>query len=211
MKRIALVVALVHLAIVGFASGLSFGIGGSGSYFKSDAKLTSAVAQTDVITADIPYNLFAYVETTYLQMAVGYRFFNGLTIKGPSGAMDDSSHYSYVSLAGYVKLPLHLGSVTLIPMIGVEYDITIAAIDGSGVSFTRQQKRDLNALRIKGGLGAEILFSPSVYFRPEFLFGYQLNNQADQNTISSYKNSGYDDASILTLNFELAILFGVKL
>ncbi len=210
MKRIAVVVALVCLATVGFAGDLSFGIGASGSYFSSDTKLTSAGISQDVTTTEIPYNLFVYVESTNLQLAVGYRTFDGMTVKGQGGTSEVSAKYSYLSLAGYGKFPLHLGSVVLIPMIGVEYDVTLDATL-SGVSADSQTLSDLNALWIKAGLGAEIPLSPSFYFRPEFLFGYQLNNQFDRDLVNIYKGMGFDDASILELNFELALLFGVKL
>jgi hypothetical protein len=207
-----LVLALVCLATVGFAADLSIGIGASGSYFSSDLKVTSAGSSQDSTATEMPFNFFAYVETTYLQIAVGYRMFDGVDVEDFSGTTThDTSSYSYVSLAGYGKFPLQLGFITLIPMIGVEYDITIAATDGSGVSFTSSEKSDVNALWIKAGLGAEIPVSTSFYIRPEFLVGYQLNNQSDQDTISYYKDLGADDASILTLNFELSVLFGAKL
>ena len=133
MKRIAFAVALVCLATLGFASGLSIGIGASGSYSTVETKLTSPGLTQTVTTTDIPYNFFVYFESTYLQLATGYRMFDGQTFKGTAGTSEVSAKYSYVSIAGYGKFPLRLGPVILVPTVGVEYDITLSA-DLSGVS-----------------------------------------------------------------------------
>lgn len=215
MKRLLLVLALVCLAAAAFASDVSVGVGVSGSYFSSDLKLTDAGLDGDILVTGIPLHITAFVDAKYLQVEVGYRMVDGFHVKftppsGSSTESDDNSKYSYVSFAGYGKLPLRLGAITLIPTVGVEYDLTIAATDDSGTDWG-SQKSDLNSLWIKAGLGAEIPVSPTFYIRPELLVGYQLNNESDRDTISFYKNEGFDEASIITLNFELAVLFGVRL
>jgi len=211
MKRILLVLALVCLATAAFASDLSVGVGASGSYYSSDFKVSGGGSTSDSVATAIPFNFMAYVDITYLQVAVGYRMVDGFHIKTDSGSSDDKSKYSYVSFAGYGKFPLQLGSITLIPMVGIEYDLTISATDDSGNEANSSQRSDLNSLWIKGGLGAEISITPEVYIRPELLLGYQLNNQSERDAIDYIKSLGASDASILTLNFELAVLLGVRL
>jgi hypothetical protein len=215
MKAFVLVLVLLCLATGAFA--FDIGVGASGSYFMSDMKITSAGLTSAGLETGIPFNFLAFVDLGNIQLAAGYRMVNGFHIKStsPSGTVtnsdDTTSSYSYLTLAAYGKLPIPLGSITLFPMIGVEYDLTLAATSSTGATATSQQRSDLSSLWIKGGLGADIPVSPGFYVRPELLVGYQLNNQMEKDAITLLKLLGASDASILDLNFELAVLFGVTI
>jgi hypothetical protein len=213
----ALVLALTLLCVAAGAFAVDFGVGASGSYFMSDIKATAAGLTSDSLETGIPFHFMAFADIGSLQMSVGYRMVNGFHIKStsPSGTVtnsdDTTSKYNYLTFAVYGKLPIELGSITLFPMIGIEYDLTLAATSSTGATATSQDKSDLSSLWIKGGLGADILVSQGFYIRPELLIGYQLNNQIEKDAITLLKLFGASDVSILDLNVELAVLFGVRI
>jgi len=208
MKRLLLVLVLVCLAAAAFAGDLSVGVGASGSYYMQTMKGPGGEA----LTTGVPFNFMAFLDSTYLEAAVGYRTVHGFHTKvtpvaGPVSESDDNtSEYSYLTLAAYLRLPIPLGSIALIPMIGVEYDYTLAATNDVGAHATSSQLSDLSSLWIKGGLGIEVPISSAVYLRPECLFGYQLNNEDERKTIDYYLLDSIQD-----LNVELAVLLGVRL
>src|SRR5271169_2062087 len=122
MKRILLVVAMVCLATVAFAADVSLGIGASASYYSSDFTESFAGMTGDSALTRTPFNFMAYADMTYLQIAVGYRMFQGAhekdtnPISGVTETDFNKFSASYVSFAAYGKFPLRLGSVTFFPM-----------------------------------------------------------------------------------------------
>lgn len=219
MKALALVVALLCLATGAFAA--DFGIGVSGAYYMSDLKASAPGSTFEMLGTSIPIDFMAFIDLTYLQLAAGYQMVNGSHLKttttGPSSTtdVDNKGTLGFISFAGYFKYPIRLGSITLFPMLGVEYDMNIIAKDGSGndlrAFWTDQQKTDANELFIKGGLGADISVTPKFYIRPELIVGYKLLSKGENDQIAALKFGGATDASILDLSFELAVLFGVRL
>jgi hypothetical protein len=204
MKRTLFALALVCLATAGFAEGWSAGLGASVSSFKYEIKSDEGGTLTGV-----PFNLVGYVESPYLQFAVGYRMIDGFHIKTSSGAEDVTWKFAYLSFAAFGKYPIQLGPITVFLTAGVEYDFMLHGEDFDG-TFSKQVRRDWNSLWIKAGVGAEVPITAVIYVRPEVLVGYQLNNQFDKNQIDDAKAQGAD-ISINTVELQVTVLVGVKL
>jgi hypothetical protein len=205
MKRTLFALALVCLATGGFAEGWSAGLGASASSFKYEIKSAEGGTLTGV-----PFNLVGYVESTYLQLAMGYRMIDGFHIDAGEGAQDVSWKFAYLSFAAFGKFPIRLGFFTVIPMAGVEYDIMLHGEDFDG-TFSKQVRSDWNSLWIKAGVGAEVPITAVVYVRPEVLVGYQLNNQFDKKQIDDAKAQGVSDISIKIVELQVSVLVGIKL
>jgi len=213
MKRLLLVLAMVCLASGAFAVDVSLGIGGSISYYKNDTKANYFGTDLESTLTRTPWNFMAYADMTYLQFAVGYRTFHGAheTDTGSPDTDLDQFSANYISFSAYGKIPFPLGSITIFPMVGVEYDSTLSGTFSDGTEWDSQTKSDQSEFWIKGGVGLDISMSPQVYLRPEFLVGYKLLNKPEQDGENALKSAGYTNVSILDLSFEVSILIGVRL
>lgn len=214
MKRLILILALVCLATGAFAADV--GIGASASYYSSDLKGSFAGETADAAITRIPFDFMVFVDMTYVQLAVGYRMYHGVHEKDTDSSGTTETDYSktegnYVSFSGYGKYPMELGSITLFPMIGVEYDTTLRGTYSDGSNWTSQTKSDMAEFWIKGGLGADISVTPQLYIRPELIVGYKLLSQPEKDGVDALKALGFTDVSLLPLSIELSVLFGVRL
>jgi hypothetical protein len=165
-----------------------------------------------------PIDIKAFVDFTYLQVSAGYIMVNGATgtigIGSALSTMDLKGILTYVSFAGYLKYPFHVGAVTVFPLLGVEYKLNLTSKDGSGndvkSTMTSQQQADLNELWIEGGAGMDFTLGP-FYIRPEVLIGFKPLSTTDNDTISAAESSGWTSVSFNYFTVNLNILVGYKL
>ena len=218
MKRAVFVLALFCLATGASAIGMSAGLGASGAYYMTSGKYEGYGSSSDTLTRRVPFEFMAFFDMSYFQLAAGYRMFNSAhqktTVKGAGAGTNEADYKQsagFISLAGYGKYPFKLGAITLFPMIGVEYDLAIAATDLNGNDLTGSEKTDTNEFWFKGGVGADFSITPRLYLRPELIVGYKLLSRPEKDAISSLKDSGYSSVSILDLSFEVAVLVGLRL
>ncbi len=218
MKSAVAVLALLCLAAGAFGIDISAGIGANGAYSMTVGKYEGFGSSSDTLTSRIPFTFMAFVDLTYLQVTAGYRMFNGAyqktTVTGVGASTTESDRKlsgGHLAFAGYGKFPFKIGRITLFPMLGVEYDLTIAGTDMIGNDLSGRQKADSNEFWIKGGVGADISITPKIYVRPELIAGYKLLSQPEKDGIALLRDSGYSGVSILNLDFELAVLFGYRL
>jgi hypothetical protein len=216
MKRLLSVLALVCLAAGVFAADVSLGVGGSVSYYSWHLTESAGGLSGEADVTRVPFNFMAFADMTYLQIAVGYRTFHGghETDTDPINGVTDYDYDqwsgSYASLAAYFKIPLRLGSITLFPMIGVEYDIALSGTYSDGTAWTSQTKSDSDEFWIKGGFGLDFSVSTQLYLRPELTVGYKLLNTPEKDMVDAEKALGYD-VTLLPLSFEFSFLLGVRL
>ncbi len=212
MKRFSLVVLLLVLVAASpFAADI--GVGGSVGFF---TELFSAsdyyTGNSETLTSNsTPLDAYVFAGSKYLELRVGYLKISNIVgdYSGEndfghpqSGTTGDPENASFVSAAGFFKIPIDFGGVFLFPMIGAEYDYNLTltdAVTGANLRGSFSNLFDLNQFWIKGGVGAEIKFG-GVFVRPEVLYGIKILNQTDSNNLSSFEeNGGYSNGM---LNFD---------
>jgi hypothetical protein len=219
MKRILVAAVLACLATSAFA--LDFSIGAGAAYdlttwgdFKGNLLANSVEIKEEIKPVDVK----AFVDATYLQISVGYMFFNGgngiTIVNGSSTTTSLTGSMSYVAFAAYVKYPIMLGTVAFFPLAGVEYKLNLTYKDSNGnnlkSSLTSQQQSDLNELWIEGGVGADFSLG-QFYVRPEVVVGFKPLSKTDNNVVTTFQGAGYTSTSFTYFTINLNLLAGFKI
>ena len=217
-------VILLTLSISAFAVDISAGIGASGGYFINEMKTSTATpdVSSETTITYVPFGIIAFFDATYFQGSGGYLMLTNsyekmtVTVSGsPSTLIDQPivGSKSFLCFAAYAKYPFALGPLTLFPILGIEFDLNIIAIDANGndlrASMTDQQKSDANKFWLKGGFGADISFSSKAYIRPALIVGYKLPNVSENNALISAQQAGFD-VLLAPLTFDLNLLIGYR-
>jgi hypothetical protein len=220
MKKIALALILVTLASLAFAIDFSAGLGETAGYGASTLTVSSASGSGTSIASGVPLGVVAFFDATYAQASVGWQMVLGShlnstqTILGSTNTTDTDLTMTIgnLTLALYGRYPFTLGSITISPLLGVEYDInlieTVSGID-QRAGMTGDQLANLNELWIKAGVSADFRLSSRFYVRPALLFGYKFLSRSQSDTISSAPSG--TTVRILNLAAELSVLFGYRI
>ncbi len=223
MKKLLVVPLLICLATAAFAIDLSAGIGGNVGAFSSTYHYEEwVVDQWTERWTTVPFEFSAYFDATYGQAAIGFRA-NGSThyvLKWTAGAfsydntasnIEDNNRSGFLSLALLGRYPFTLGSVTLFPLLGIEYDLNLYYQDETGVdlkaSMTDQEKTDLNQFWLKFGVGADIGVYKGLYVRPLALLGFKVLNSAEKTDLQDAKANA-TSASYVDFVFEAGVQAG---
>jgi len=176
---------------------------GAGGIFAANFGGGIVWTDTPVELLTMPYmggGGYLFLDVVYAEIFVGYFTGGG---KWESGNASDSIALpelprSFVNVGLLAKLPIVAGSVTLFPLLGIDYDIPVAGElkPVSGLAGDVDFKADdLAALWVKFGLGLDVDLSSSVYLRISALYGLRTSNAYEDNIVKLLKNeSGHDDA-----------------
>lgn len=218
MKRL-FVVLIVSLIAAAGAFGLSLSAGGGASISSTSWNLSITAGGTTVSAKDaiLPFGAKAFVDAKYVQVSVGYIMAVKATQSGTGITTTTySNNLSYLTFAALGKYPFDVGSFTLFPLLGAEYDFNIAHgssdyFEGSNGLLASPSSADYNQFWLKGGVGADISLGGKLYVRPEALYGFKLLNSDESNLVSALKSAGATSASLDFGTFDFALLIGYKL
>ena len=103
-----------------------------------------------------------------------------------SNDVDRQMSFLDLSVAGKYPINLAMG-IAIFPLVGLEYDLNLSASNLGG----QEKQSDLNDLYLLLGLGVDIHVTPTVYFRPEVNYGFNLtanpSNTASGSTYTGNK------------------------
>jgi len=192
-KKIILALLMAALLAGGaFAQfNMSAGLGGN-----FGMHMTSYSGEGDKPKPLVGGGFYAFYDATYAMAKVGM-FIGGKKMDMSFLGSDDSTvnmSYTYFSLGLLGKYPIDLGSFTLFPMVGFEYNLFMRGKMGS-TTFTRaginsDDPDDLissllalflganDMFIIQAGAGADFNITDNIYLRPSLLWGIDLYRSA---------------------------------
>ncbi|ULQ58862.1 hypothetical protein K7I13_10010 [Brucepastera parasyntrophica] len=189
MKKLAAVLMCAVLMVSGtFAIGLSAGLGG-----QFDLTFLSEELGSDKETyAGSYFGAYGFVDLTYLEFDIGVLF----------GSTDFYTlDFTFMNLGLYAKYPFKLGFITLAPMIGIDYQITLA-LDPEPYGYS---KADFNTLWVKLGAQLDINLG-RLFIRGTALFGIETKNVIESDLLDYASLLGVDYGIFKSgLDFKAAI------
>lgn len=163
------------------------------------------------------FKVSGFADLTYVQLQIGYeRIVSGeIEIQNSmSGTATGTfnGNFTYLTLGAFGKYPVVVGSLTVFPLLGLEYKLNLVAEDADGKDLkediTSKQESNLNELWIKAGAGADFKISAKVYVRPSILLGYRFLSELEQDMIADFGDMGMDTTvTALGADFNLAVGF----
>ena len=195
-KKISIFAALI-LIFAGniFAQEFSAGVGG---HFTADWTTHDLTADgerrlfrkaEDMNQQSIAGGFYGFFDATYVVANIGLAFGNTNLIKKDNlpDNMKQGIDYTALKLGLFFKYPIALDGFTLFPVLGLDNTIVLGGkvygdtVDEDAHLLTpalRAFQRDLSQYWLKFGVGADFDITDSIYLRPEFLYGFALNNNA---------------------------------
>lgn len=185
MKKIIIVIISICITATAFAQPPSIGIGAvvSPSWQKfSIDNFENEPIDIDVTFSVRPIGVQAYLDVGSLIFTATYARSKTLKIEASGSdagfsagnVVEGNLEITTISFGGLLKLPISLGNITLFPLLGAEYMLTLD-IEGADSSFMD----NYNRIWLKGGLGLDIPLNQQIYLRPTALFGFGLPNKYD--------------------------------
>ena len=164
-------------------SGISVSAGG-GAFFAGD--FGGGISWKNGGQVAMPYlggGAYLFFDAVYAEAFLGY------SMGGGKWASDDAAKQnnlpdmprSYVNFGAFGKYPLDLGSVTVFPLLGIDYEASVSGKltygDGKEYTGNRPDASALSALWVKFGGGIDFDFNQNVYLRSELLYGLRTANK----------------------------------
>ena len=128
---------------------------------------------------------------------------------GGQAERDTSVILTFFSLGLLGKYPIDLGSFTLFPMVGFEYNLFMSAkmsAEGESLKFSRSDMGDdaPDMLILQAGVGADFNITDNIYLRPSLLWGIDLSRNTGEKAI---KTAG---GSVFKHKLDVGIAVGYK-
>ncbi len=159
---------------------------------------------------------FVFLDIKYIELSIGYTYlFSGKEKLTGTGYADFSYDYddmkiNYFDMAAMAKFPIKLGrTITLFPLLGINYKLNLVCEDdGTDVkaSLSSDEKKSLNQLWIKGGIGMDININ-KIFIRPSMTMGYRFKTKQIKNSISALEDMGAS-AKYTALGFDFSVGVG---
>ena len=204
----------------------STGFLGGGAYFSLDvwdvkaADASSYYKYTESRSWDLGSVALTY-SGKYFQIGLGYtasvaaKYTWSNTFSGLSSSGDITDKLSFLAITAYAKYPVKVGSVTVFPLGGVEYDLNLTYTDSSGndlkKSFESVYPGSLDHLYLQIGAGAEFEVGSLVIY-PELIYGWRMPTKYDTD-YQSYLTStmGWATATVGETKLDLGVIVGIRL
>lgn len=220
MKKLPVALVLLCLPPLLFAFDLSAGIGTSvGGFWQATYFEPYVIIPTiweyewrRELTTTVPLTFSAYFDATYAVVSFGFQVngsphekittWDGSTKGTTEGSVDERAGFLSFSLLG--RYPFTLGSISIFPLLGIEYDINLylKAADGTDLkaSLTDQERSDLNQFWFKTGVGADFFIYQGLYIRPELLMGFKLLTTTEREYLQNVMTT-FDATTARTTDF----------
>jgi len=149
-KRVVLALVLVAL-VAGGAFAIDMSAGGGGLFDLSSASGSKIMA----------FGAYGFYDITYCEIDINFTY----------GLADGNMKIMSLGFGVLGKYPIALGSVTLFPLVGGDYNRVLSAkVEG----FSFPGAGSMSQIGILGGLGADFGLSKSMFLRTEGLFHFRL-------------------------------------
>ncbi len=218
-KILSLGVVAVLMGSALFAVEPTFGAVVSLSGISDTLEATDGVDTLSSKESLTEFKFSGFADLTYAQFQIGYSSIvsGEVEIEYPgvgTATGDFEGTLTYLTFGAFGKYPYKLGSLTVFPLLGLEYKLNLAAEDADGNDLkkdaTSKEKSDLNELWIKAGAGADFKISEKVYVRPSLVLGYRFLSELEQDIIADWDDMGVD-ASVTALGADFNLAVGFKL
>ncbi|HTP57510.1 MAG TPA: hypothetical protein VMM82_01250 [Spirochaetia bacterium] len=218
MKKILAAAVLLALSPAAFAADFSIGAGGSiGLLSWQDLKGSFSGAPAENVERGIPIDIKIFADITTIQFSFGYLFVTAgnqaTSVLGATTTTALSSFASYLTFAAYGKYPFTFGSISIFPVVGLEYRLNLTWTVGGQTrdSLTSAERVSLNELWLRGGAGMDISFG-KMYLRSEVLLGFKpILGAFDADLMQAAGASGWTSLSTSYFSADASILIGYKL
>ncbi len=220
-RKTVAVVVLMLLAVMAFAADVASGVSFAGGYSLDIQRASLAELQvaSQAVDTSLPLAVSAFVDAGYLSLGIGVATellghaaetqTVGSTVTTISDATTGTKIFATATLLA--EIPIPLGSLTLVPLAGIEGDICVAALDAQGndimAGMTQAQRSDLHEGWIKAGAELRFPLAGGISLRPWFLAGYRLPNSSTTSVILNLQHAGFE-ALFLSMRAQAGVAVG---
>jgi hypothetical protein len=159
--------------------------------------------------------VYGFFDATYVVVNVGLAFGNTNNIKQDNftDSMKKGVDFTALKLGIFVKYPFEMDGFTLFPLLGFDntlvlggkmYGDTVDEDAHIGTLALRDFQYQYSQYWLKFGVGADFDIADNIYIRPEFLYGFALNNGAQAGLLVKH-------GSAATHGLDLKLAVGFRL
>jgi len=187
-KKVVLALLMTALLAGGvFAEGFSMSAGG-GLLFDLSGNNGVKAGGSYAGVRNLSFGGYGFFDATYVEVDVSFAYgkLTYVAEGGGSSASEDFGNAMQLGLSLLGKYPIDLGSFTLFPLLGINYNMVLShKLDG----VSNDKPGDLSQLGILGGVGADFGLTDSLYLRAEGLFQLRLANKYQKDLADMYDAS----------------------
>jgi hypothetical protein len=186
MKKSLVFAVLVCLSAVVFAQQLSVGAGVNLSPVSVTMKGDDYGTTSSTTTSNMTYGAKVFIDATYIEAGVG--ILANSTSYTTDGSSSNGFNGTWLAISALGKYPVPLGSFTIFPMLGIEYDLNLSYYDGTGADIKSAFEAagySADQFWIKGGVGADFSVADKMFIRPSVLIGYKFNSKYEKDIIDT--------------------------
>ena len=178
MKKYLLVFVILALVATGVFAQVSLSAGGGLIFdwsFNNGLKLGGNKEAVRMLSI----GGFGFFDATYVEADVYFAYGKNTWYYkgGGSSGTDDGGSMIQLGFSLLGKYPFELGSITLFPLLGINYNVVLNAWDPDGNSVTpggESAVKWLSQFGILGGVGLDFDITDSLYLRGEALLHLRL-------------------------------------
>jgi len=144
-------------------------------------------------------SIFAFLDATYAEFDVGYRFGVANASKYPSNTPSDYKKGLSNNMLAFnllAKYPIPVGGFTVFPLAGIGFDYLLSSknryVPEGGKKENDLSNLDFNdrgRFSVKFGVGGDINVTEQIYIRPSFLYGISLRNSDERDAYTKARDS----------------------
>jgi len=179
-KSISLLVLLALVAAGAFAQ-VSLSAGG-GLLFDLSLNNGVEVAGEKSGMDATSFGGFVFFDATYVEVDIGFTY--GLLDSYVGSSSADGGSMLALNFALLGKYPIPVGSFTIFPLLGVNYNLVLSHEDKDGNS--NDKAGDLSQFGILAGMGADFNLTTALYLRAEALFQLRFANKVMSDAADDY-------------------------
>ena len=214
-KKLLVLIFVVFVSISAFSD---VGIGAGGNFAASyDTYKYDSV--DNGLQRTLSGGFFILFDAQYLEVNVSMLFSKIKQEYDKGEYSDETMKLTYLTFGLFGKYPIHLGMISLSPMLGVQYDLGLSAksvlLGGEWNMFADSMRNDLfwdaskrfdymNRLWIKFGLGFDIPFGYIFSLNTSFLYGINFGTKDDR---VFKENGNFVDSFHQGFDIRLAIVY----
>jgi outer membrane protein W len=189
-KKLVLALLLMTVFIGGAFAQINLSVGGGGLFdysgrngIKSDAEYNGS--------RNMSFGGFIFFDITYAELDVNFAYgsLSGVGKDYNTGKKSEPVNSGSALQLGFSllgKYPINLGSLTVFPLLGVDYNIVFSVKDKDGKKGSNPGYS--NQFGLLAGVGGDFNITKSVFIRAEGLFHLRLASKNVKDTIGSNSN-----------------------
>jgi hypothetical protein len=192
MKKLLAITALLALTFTAFGQvQLSAGAGVSLTPYWDKQTMEVVGVSDDVTISKSAFGAKVFFDATYVEASVGFQTNSkSYKVKSTSGtdSYSDGDVGTWITLAALGKYPFKLGSVSIFPLVGAQFNYCLSYKDSDGndlKSAAADADYDYNQFMLKGGIGADFAVSSSMFIRPTLTYNYIFLSKLDKDVLTA--------------------------